>query len=494
MEYWTIINIGRPGLGDRQTQIVIGVLKAKETLAALTAFAIVMLFVQHPSVHPHHAGAAAILIAVIFVTSAVVGARVPTKIAVSAVALLAFTEPGILVTRSLSFDVVANGLLIGATVSAFRSLRMATGSRNIVMVFIAFSAIVTVLPLLASGHGWIHTHDAVMFLKYSALAALSLIIHKDRDIFHWIMPAVVIGASAAALLTVIQALRIGSLNQLIFSTYLSNLRLSPVDINHFATTYTRAWGVIGPVETAVLLSISVGAFIGVIIRLRSQGSVWVPTAALTFVLAAIFLTGSRLGMAAAGTSLLVAMYVSAATKTTFPNWKRMSVAVIAVIAVLTVVGSMNEALSGTASTSISRVARTPSAIFGDGPDASLQHRLPQYSQIVVVPLGDPTDRDTDKIGEFSRIAMRFGFIGLFGVWWFWTAMIKRSFHRIRYSRVDSGKIAGAAALISITAALITSLGASVLFSPAIMTVLIVLVCTGHGITFRQLQPGATNDE
>ncbi|MCH7983490.1 MAG: hypothetical protein IIC28_05920, partial [Chloroflexi bacterium] len=319
-------------------------------------FVIVFLFALHPSVNAYHTGFAGLFVSAIFLTAVVAGATVRRIYVLAALLLLAFVEPEVKVTNTLQFIIVSNGLLIGAgTTWMLDRQRVPVKSFPILAVLALIGTMTIAAPLTIGTVGWIHVHDALIFVKYGLITLVAFTALETRASWKIPIAATAAGSAAAATFSVVQAFHIPQVNHWIFETYFAASQFSSDEIVEITSHYFRSIGVAGPIGTATLLALSIGSWLLLLITTKGPGAVRVHAFWLLVVLLAIFLTGSRLGMLSA-TVVTVIGAGWVVSSSSGRQLLRPAIPVVAVFATLFIlVAALNPAFGRTVSVSAVRV-------------------------------------------------------------------------------------------------------------------------------------------
>ncbi|MEE8045474.1 MAG: hypothetical protein V3T49_01405 [Dehalococcoidia bacterium] len=456
----------------------------KKGLTALSVgLAIVLLFAIHPSVNSYHVGFAGVGLVGVFLASIVVGALTRRLVVLSALLFLAFVEPEIRVTNSLVFNIVSNGLIIGAVSTWLLDSRRIYISLVPVLGILGMFALMTIIgPLVAGWTGWIHIHDALMFMKYgmvAVIAASAFRVGKSGKIdANWKLPVVALaaGSAAAAGFTIIQSFHILAINQWVFGTYFgwkfTETELSTDSIALLTNgTYFRAFGVAGQLGTSVLLASSLGGWLLLLGLAKSPVATRLLVFGMSGVLLAIFLTGTRLGMIAAVVVLAIGagwwVFSSQRHRAIRPVLSPIMVAVMLIV----VATNTNYAFGETFATATNRVVSTIPDLLDGNTDASLYSRLIQYSELDRVYFGLGRERDTALNNEYLIFLHRFGPAGFFVTWLAWGLLFKLTAQSAFGRSGSSSRWLGVAGFLAVVAAIVAGIGTESLLNPAMMTII-----------------------
>ncbi len=458
-------------------------------ISTFVAVAIALVFALHPSVTAYHTGLAGYLVAAIFVPASVIGAIVPRVRVLAIVILLAFVEPEIAVTNTLTFNIASNGLLIGAVVAwVFDRPQVEARNAPLLLALTAFAFMVVALPVAFGARGWIHVHDALMIGKYVIVVMLAMSLPVNRQTGRSISTARVVGSFAVAAFTVLMAFRVPMFNKWVFSTYLASRGLSDSEITRMAIEYTRAFGVAGAVGTSVLLSLSIGAWFALLIEYRRAERSFAIFAGLLVVMFAIFLTGSRLGMLAtfSGVALAVVWWFRMGRPGfLFGGLGRVAL----VLGIFTAIAlAANPSLRQVAITSDTRVVQTVPNLIKGTPDPSFAQRLAEYKGVEINPVGNPGERNTQWTGEPLVLLTRFGIPGLLLVWQIWVMLFTRANRAADSAPSVSGRLFGLAASIGVLAAVVVGLGTRSILEPSQIVPVLALAALAPVV---QMVPGVS---
>ena len=448
----------------------------KGLAASGAGLAIILLFVLHPSVHAYHTGFAGLLVSGIFLTAVIAGAATKRIYILAALLFLAFAEPEVKITNSLQFNILSDGLLIGAgTTWMLDRQRVPVKSFPILAILALIGTMTIAAPLTIGTVGWIHVHDALIFVKYGLITLVAFTAIGTRD--GWKIPimAIAAGSASVAALTVVQAFHIPQVNRWMLETYFAASQFSPDEVMRLTSGYFRSVGVAGPIGTATLLALSVGSWLILLVTTKSQVAIRVHAFGLLTVLLAIFLTGSRLGMLSASVVIVIGVgwWVSSSPERRILRPTLSAAAVFAIM--FTLVATTNQAFGRTVSVSTSRVTLTLPDLIRGYPDPSLRARLSEYREVGQSRFGFGIERDTETTNEYLILLRRFGPAGFLAAWLAWGLLIARTARPAFAGPHRTGRILGAAALLSVTAAIVSAAGIHTILDPSRMTVILGLV-------------------
>ena len=437
---------------------------------------VVLLFALHPSVNAYHTGFAGLLVSAIFLTAVVAGASTKRIYVLAALLFLAFAEPEVRITNSLQFVIASDGLLIGAgTTLLMRRQRIPVASFPILAILALMATMTVAAPLTIGTIGWIHVHDALIFVKYGLITVVAFTALETRASWKIPIAATAAGSAAAATFSVVQAFHVPQVNHWIFETYFAASQYSSDEIVEITSHYFRSIGVAGPIGTATLLALSIGSWLLLLITTKGPGAVRVHAFWLLVVLLAIFLTGSRLGMLSA-TLVTVIGAGWVVSSSSGRQLLRPAIPVVAVFATLFIlVAALNPAFGRTVSVSAVRVTSTLPSLIRGYPDPSLRARLTEYRKFEQLGFGFGAERDTELTSEYLILLHRFGPAGFLAAWLAWGLLIA-GIVRPAFTGPDrTGRILAAAALLSVTAAIVSATGIQTILEPSRMTVILALV-------------------
>ncbi|MCH7971509.1 MAG: hypothetical protein IH960_10800 [Chloroflexi bacterium] len=449
---------------------------------------IVLLFALHPSVNAYHTGFAGLLVSAIFLIAVVAGASTKRIYVLAALLFLAFAEPGVRITNSLQFGIVSDGLLIGAgTTLLMRRQRIPVASFPILAILALIATMTIAAPLTIGAIGWIHVHDALIFVKYGLITVVAFTALETRAGWKIPIAAIAMGSAIAAIFSVVQAFHIPQVNRWIFETYFAASQFSSDDIVEITSHYFRSIGVAGPIGTATLLALSIGSWLILLATTISPVAIRIYAFGLLTVLLAIFLTGSRLGMLSATIVIVIGVtwWIS-----TSPGRRilRPTLSVAAVFAVMFIlIVATNQSFGRTVGVSTARVTLTLPNLIRGYPDPSFSARLFEYREIDQSHFGFGVERDTEMTNEYLILLRRFGPAGFLAAWLAWGLFIART-ARPAFSGPHRGRILGAATLLSVTAAIVSAVGIHTILDPSRMTIILGLVGIAGAATVPEWLP------
>lgn len=448
---------------------------------------IVLLFALHPSVNAYHTGFAGWLVSTIFLASVVFGARAERIYTLSALIILSFVEPDVRITNSLQFDIVSNGLLIGAgTAWLLDRPRLAASSMPILAAIAGMATLALVIPAIFRSVEWIDIHDALMIGKYAVIVALAFATKSSEKMWLVIAGSIAIASALVAVFTILQTFHIPAINTWIFSTFLSTRNLSDADLAHLITSYLRAYGVVGPTGSATLLALSIGAWFVLLMKANSFWRVVAVSAGMSSVLIAVYMTGSRLGIL-----VIVPVIVMGISWLNTGKIKRpfvctsLSVFVFALLLVI-VLAFANASFGDTVNTSKGRFTSTVPNLLRGQPDESVRDRIDEYAQLDLMGLRYTDARSAPWSSEYFVLLDRFGLAGFLLAWLFWMLLFVRSARASVSAMSESDRLLGFVALAVVLATVASAVGTHAILEPSRMTV--VLIAIGLTPALRAMVP------
>jgi hypothetical protein len=415
-------------------------------------------------------------VSAVFLVSAVAGATTSRVYVLAALLSLAFIEPEVTVTNTLQFNVVSNGLLIGAgVVWLLDRPAVARSSLPILAVIAGFASMTIVFPAITASFAWIHIHDVLMFGKYWLIVLLVASVEPGKKMWPLIAGSLVTASFPVAAFTILQSFHIPVISDWIFSTYLSARGFTDSQLPHLSTSYSRAYGVAGPINTAVLLAMSLGAWFAFLAASNSRKSTIVAVAGLILVLIATYLTGSRLGVVTTVPLLVLGIVWIRATGSRRPLLR--TIVVTCVIASVLVIGltHIDSSFGQTVETSNSRIINTIPNLLRGQPDPSLEVRIDEYAQIDLGNFRLSGERSTEWAGEYIVLLYRYGLAGFLLVWLIWLLLLVRSVRATNHSRLPSDRYLGIIALVAVVSSIVSATGTSSLLDPSRMTLVLIAV-------------------
>jgi hypothetical protein len=434
---------------------------------------IIALFAGYPSVNAYHHGAAGLLVSVVFLATIFWVSTAKRIHVLAALLVLAFIEPGTRITNSLDFNVVSNGLVIGAGVSWILGTRAIPRSAMPILGVVGGMGFMTlVFPMIVGELKWIHVHDTMMFAKLGIIVLLAFSC-TERN-FRSIVAPLAISSLGVAALAIVQAFHIPWLNHWIFETYFASSAISADTVLHLIENYFRSFGTDGPVGTASLLVMSLGAWFILIIRSQTTTrSVWA-SLGLSVVLVGMLLTGSRLGVLIALPVLsfgFIWWTVDGRTKTQ----GRILVASVAFSVLLVVVASAtNQSFGRTVDTVSSRFVSTIPRLLNGMPDESFRDRLAEYSDVELGYFEVNPGQSTELTSEYLVLLERYGLAGLLLTWQLWIMILTRSMRSANNGRTMNDRYLGMTAMVVATSLMIGGVGIGAILDPTRMTILLIV--------------------
>lgn len=437
---------------------------------------IVLLFVHHPSVNAYHAGLAGWLVSAIFLASVVVGARTGRIYILSALIILSFVEPGVKITNSLHFDIVSNGLLIGAgTAWLLGRPRIAASSMPILAAIAGIATLTLVVPAIFRSVEWIDIHDALMFGKYALIVVLAFATKSSGKMWLVIAGSIALGSALVAVFAILQTFHIPVINTWIFSTYLPTRDLPDAELAHLTTSYLRAYGVGGPTGSAMLLAMSIGAWLVLLMKADSFWRVVAVSAGMSSVLIAVFLMSSRLGVLVVVPVLLMGIsWINAGKRNRPLMWTSSSTFVFMLLLVVGLAFA-NASFGDTVKNSKERFTSTIPNLLRGQPDESVRDRIDEYAQLDLMGLRYTGVRGAPWSNEYFVLLDRFGLAGLLLVWLFWLMLLARSLRATVDAMTESDRLLGFVALTVVLSTIMAAVGNPTILEPGRMTVVLVTI-------------------
>lgn len=465
--------------------------KLSGILAAIVAIAISLVFAQHPSVNAYHSGLAGYIASAVFVVASVIGGTTARSKVLMAVLILAFVEPETRITNSLVFNVVSNGLLIGASSHwLLHQRRIGRHVQPILLGVVAFSVVIIGLPSALGEIGWAHIHDSLKIFKYVIVLGIALSLPRTNRTWFIASIGIAIGSAAVALFTIVQALHISSFNEVIFTHYFSSHSFDQGEINYLSNDLLRMWGVSGPINNAVLLSLSISAWFTLLIHLQNRFWRYAIPAGLLCVLLAIYLTASRLGEMSAVVSFVIFTLWWFKSGKPVMNPVAISRVVLAVTLILILVLQVNPAFKRVFDASSNRIIQTGKMGTTGKLDGSFSERVADLKVVDLQIAGDPTKIGRESTVEWVVTLRRYGVIGLVVMAQLWLLLIARSVRAVRNTKSISiaPKLLGLMAFTTTLCGIAVSIGTPTIFEPSLMVVIVSLV----GLTGAQMIQARTN--
>ena len=439
-------------------------------------FVIVLLFALHPSVNAYHTGFAGLFVSAIFLTAVVAGATVRRIYVLVALLFLVFVEPEVTITNSLVFNIVSNGLLIGAgTAWLLSKPYIAKSSLPILAAIAGVGLMAVLLPAVVGMLSWIHIHDALMFGKFGLVIILAMSIRPETKTWSMVAASIAAGSFLVAMFIIVQSFHIPAINNWMFSTYLSARNFTEAELPELANNYARAYGVAGPVDSAALLVMSFGAWFVLLIKSDSLRRSILAATGTSLILIAIYLTGSRLGIAIAVPVLLMGIVWFKAARSDRPLLR--TFAVTLAFALLAVIGITltNSSFGETVRTTNARVTSTIPNLLRGQPDPSFRDRIDEYAQLDLGSFRVTGVRNTEWTSEYIVLIYRFGLAGFLLVWQFWIMILIRSVRASSQAIMKSDRMLGVVAVIAVLSTVVAAIGTHSILDPSRMTLVLIAV-------------------
>ncbi|MCH7970054.1 MAG: hypothetical protein IH960_03290 [Chloroflexi bacterium] len=437
-------------------------------------FVIVLLFALHPSVNAYHTGLSGWIVSSIFLAVVIVGATTKRIYILSALLFLAFAEPEVKITNSLQFNIVSDGLLIGAGATwLLDKPRLATSSIPILAGIGGMAVMTIVFPAAIGSVEWIHIHDVLMFGKYGLVAVLAFSLINQR--FWWIAGALASGSLAVAVVSIAQAFHMPWFDRWMYEVYFASRNIPAEEVVRLSEGYFRSFGVAGPVGSALLLIMSLGMWFVLVVRSRTKAQVAMSSLGMNVILLAMYLTGSRLGIVVAVPVMaLGVVWWQGAGSQRRQAW---GYSVAAVFVFLVALGSiaLNDSFRQAAATSTTRYVTTIPNLLRGTPDPSIAQRLAEFAGVDLRSLVMTGERDTGSTSEYVVLLKRYGLAGFLLAWQIWLMITVRAARAATRAESARERNAGMLALVVGITLIIGAIGAGSFFDPTRMTVLLILV-------------------
>lgn len=435
---------------------------------------VVLLFALHPSVNAYHAGFAGWFVSAIFLASIVAGAMAKRIYVLAGLLFLAFVEPEVKITNTLQFIIVSDGLLIGAgTTWLLDKPRLAISSIPILAAIGGMAAMTIVFPAIIGSIGWIHIHDALMFVKYGLVVALAFSLGSQR--FWWIVGALAAGSLVVGAVSVVQAFHMPWFDRWMYEAYFASKNISAEEVARLSESYFRSYGVAGPIGSALLIVMSLGAWFVLVIRSGSTARVFMASLGMSVVLVAMYLTGSRLGIVIAAPVLTLGVIWWKGSGPQLQQVRVFSVAVALVLLLAVGSAALNDSFRQTAATSTTRFVTTVPNLLRGTPDPSVAQRLAEFAGVDLRNLELTGERNTGRTSEYVVLLERYGLAGFLLAWQIWLMITVRATRAVTRATSANERSVGMLALVVGITLIVGAIGTGSFFDPTRMTVLLVLV-------------------
>ncbi len=227
--------------------------------------------------------------------------------------------------------------------------------------------------------------------------------------------------------------------------------------------------------TAVLLTLSVGAWSTLLFECRSKLATYSVTIGFVIVVYAVYLTGSRLGMLSMTSAAVVTAYWW--VKLGRPQIQIQPVlrSLFICLAVIGLLTAANSSVRQTFITSTDRAANTIPSLIKGTPDPSFAARLAEYEGVELNLLGNPAQRNTEWTSEFLIVLTRFGILGLLLSWQIWTMLFTRAAKAAAGATDRPSRYLGVMASAAVVSGVVSALGAGSLLEPSRMILIVATV-------------------
>lgn len=447
---------------------------SRAMVAAGAALFIVVLLALHPSVTAYHTGFAGWVVAIVFLTAAVAGSTGRRIHVLIALLFLAFIEPEIKITNSLGFNIVSNGLIIGAgTTWLLGKPRIPGPSLPILAVIGGMFVMTLVFPAIVGALKWIDIHDALIFVKYGIITVLAFSC-TGRSV-RGIAGVLAISSLLVAALAIFQAFNVSWFGRWLYETYFASRAFSLEEVAHLADNYGRSYGLNGPIGTGLFLVMSLGAWFVLVIRSSTNRRVVLALVGMNVVLVGIFLTGSRLGVVAAAPVLTFGLIWWSASGRLKAQAKYLALTAILVLVVMLGASTLNHSFGLTVESSATRIANTVPNLMRGTPDESFKARLDAYSEIRFSMFGFTPERNNELASEYLIVIARYGLAGFLLLWQLWLMIIVRAVRSAGNATRPGDRSIGMMTMVIVMTLIIGGIGTRALLDPSLTTVLLVLV-------------------
>jgi hypothetical protein len=260
-----------------------------------------------------------------------------------------------------------------------------------------------------------------------------------------------------------------------YQFYFANHSLTSEELSHLVNTYSRSFGVLNPIGTALLFAMSIGAWFALLARSRSTRSSVLASIGINAVLVAIFLTGSRLGVVVAGPALAIGLIWWMSFGRSKEQGKYLLITAAVAIALLPGVSLVNASFDKTVFTVTTRFVSTVPNLLNGTPDHSFEERLAEYSETDLTYFEVDTEKAEGYNSEYVILLKRYGLAGFLLTWQLWLMIIVRSARTANNAVGTGDRSIGLVTMIAAMTLIITGVGISALLQPTLMTILLVVV-------------------
>ncbi len=378
-------------------------------LAIFAAISVIALFVAHPAVNSYHTGFAAAIVIAVFIAATFAGSIVRPRHLVAVLFVLAFIEPHVQITRSLSFQIVFNGLLLGASLRLIIDrYRPGVIEALVMLPLVALAVLVSAGPVIndaTNGAVWFGAYQGLLLLRFPVLLALGILAARDGFNLAWLAASLVV---AGAFLSVM------GLAEIVDNDAYKRVQVIVYQMDELKD-YRRLRGTaqaikFGHAITITLAGSAIALLPGIPLRVRLFAIAIFP---LTMLI--ILGTGSRLAMV-----VTVVMFVVFMASVRRWRLRRLSVKewalLMAAVACTSVLASASEPAGQTFDMSLKRTVGIKAN------DESMRGRLSEYTAVAVAStFGDPGTTE-GRSSEVLSVLARLGIVGVVFIVWVFTTL------------------------------------------------------------------------
>jgi len=260
-----------------------------------------------------------------------------------------------------------------------------------------------------------------------------------------------------------------------YETYFASRNYTPEEVGHLTAIYSRSNGVAGPVGTALLLTMSLGAWFVLIIRSKTTLRMAIASIGINFVLLGIFLTGSRMGVVTAVPALAFGLVWWSALGRPSVQVKFLSWAAIFLVGVVLVSSIFSSSFALSTITSSERFVTTIPNLLRGTPDDSFKERMEEFSDVELSYLDFSAERDTGRTSEYLGLLRRYGLAGFLLVWQLWIMVVVRATRAANNAPNMSERSMGIVSMVVAITLVIGGIGSEAFLNPGRMTVLLIVV-------------------
>ena len=437
---------------------------------------IVLLFALHPSVNAYHTGFAGFLVSAIFLASAVIGAISKRLYVLVAIVFFVFVEPEVTITNTLQFNIASNGLLIGAGTAWLLGMqRIEKSSLQLLTAIAGMTLMVLLLPVVAGTFSWIHVHDALMFGKFGLVVILAAGVRTETNAWLVVAGSIAIGSFLVASFIILQTFHIPAVSHWMFTNYLAARSFTELELPQLTSTYLRAYGVAGPVDSAALLTTSFGAWTVLLVKSRTVRMSAIVATGTGFVLIALYLTGSRLGIAIAVPLLIMGYFWIKLARNDRPLLRTVTVTLALTVLLVTVLTVANDSFGNTIRNTNARVVNAVPNLVRGQPDPSFEDRINEYAQLDLGSFKLTGVRDTEWTSEYVVLIYRFGLAGFLLVWLIWAVLLLRGIRASSRAVSEPDRLLGIVASVAVLSTVVAAIGTHSFLDPSRMTLVLIAV-------------------